>query len=41
MANASNILDTGKVRIGAGVRAPKASVADKGTVRIGAGVRRA
>ena len=40
MATTSKIIDSGKVRIGAGMRTPKASVADKGTVRIGAGMRR-
>ncbi len=36
----ASVADQGIVRIGAGMRTPKASVADKGTVRIGAGMRR-
>lgn len=37
----SPVADKATVRIGAGLRTPKASVADKGAVRIGAGLRRA
>jgi hypothetical protein len=41
MTTTTKVLDTGTVRIGAGIRTPKAAVADKGAVRIGAGIRRA